>query len=49
MERDEITKSTDNEMSASSADDAKKSNTESGAFRSDENAVDRKSVGRERV
>ena len=37
MERDEITKSTDNEMSASSADDAKKSNTESGAFRSDEN------------
>lgn len=37
MERDEITKSTDNEMSTSSADDAKKSNTESGAFRSDEN------------
>ena len=37
MERDEITRSTDNEMSASSADDAKKSNTESGAFRSNEN------------
>ena len=36
MERDEITRSTDNEMSASSADDAKKSNTESGAFRSNE-------------
>ena len=27
MERDEITRSTDNETSASSADDAKKSNT----------------------